>query len=576
MRGIGLSISRLSTARAILAGAALLAGAAWRPAQGETARGSATPPEETAMVMPRLHAPAGASGIGLPQPLPPSEAARIRRIFALQRAGRVPAAVIETGRLTDQTLLGHILADRYLAKASRATAADLAGWLGRYADQPDACAIYALLLRKLPADAPKPAPPPSASLASAVPGADSGHGGAAARAALLRGNDSAALRIGRTAWEKSKGSDGASAYVAGLAAWRLRDAATAASLFGAASLAEGAGASQRAAAAYWAARAHLHDGDLAGWRNWLLRAAADPQTLHGMLARSLLGLHPQPSLPNPTLAEADLEAVAATPHGRRAFALLQVGEPARAEAELRLLWAQSQSDAALERAIALVADAAGLNHLVADLAEAAAGGAALLPVPALRPRGGFSLNPALVYAVAWVESRFETGASSAAGAHGLMQLTPVAAGAMGREAAAAYALHDPAQNLRLGQQYLTFLARPAFAGDDLLRVLASYNAGPSALLRWTAARTDDPLMFIETIPVEQTRRFVSSTLVAAWHFAARFGAPTPSLDTLAAGGWPRFSDELAQQPKPRLRRPIDVASPVCVRGQEALSFACVF
>jgi soluble lytic murein transglycosylase-like protein len=575
MRGIGLSISRLSTARAILAGAALLAGAAWRPAQGETARGSATPPEETAMVMPRLHAPAGASGIGLPQPLPPSEAARIRRIFALQRAGRVPAAVIETARLTDQTLLGHILADRYLAKASRATAADLARWLGRYADQPDACAIYALLLRKLPADAPKPAPPPSASLASAVPGADSGHGGAAARAALLRGNDSAALRIGRTAWEKSKGSDGASAYVAGLAAWRLRDAATAASLFGAASLAEGAGASQRAAAAYWAARAHLHDGDLAGWRNWLLRAAADPQTLHGMLARSLLGLHPQPSLPNPTLAEADLEAVAATPHGRRAFALLQVGEPARAEAELRLLWAQSQSDAALERAIALVADAAGLNHLVADLAEAAAGGAALLPVPALRPRGGFSLNPALVYAVAWVESRFETGASSAAGAHGLMQLTPVAAGAMGREAAAAYALRDPAQNLRLGQQYLTFLARPAFAGNDLLRVLASYNAGPSALLRWTAARTDDPLMFIETIPVEQTRRFVSSTLVAAWNFAARFGAPTPSLDALAAGGWPRFSEELALKTRPRVPRGVDLAASVCVRT-ERLSFACAF
>jgi soluble lytic murein transglycosylase-like protein len=531
------------------------------------------------MVMPRVHAPAGASGLGLPQPLAPSEAARIRRIFALQRAGNVPAAVIETGRLTDQTLLGHILADRYLARASRVTAPALAEWLGRYADLPDACAIYAMLLRRLPPGTPAPPPPPSASLASTTPGAAGprADAGAAARAALLRGRDAAALRIGRTAWERSHGSDGASAYVAGLAAWRLHDHVAAASLFGAASLAEGAGPSQRAAAAYWAARAHLHAGDLAAWRSWLLRAAADPQTLHGMLARALLGLHPQPALPTPMLAEADLDAVAATAHGKRAFALLQVGEAGRAEAELRLLWAAAQSDPALERAVALVADAAGLNRLVADLSEAAAGGAALLPVPALHPRGGFSLNRALVYAVAWVESHFDSAASSSAGAHGLMQLTPIAAGALGQDWVSADALRDPAQNLRLGQQYLTYLSHPAIAGDDLLRVLASYNAGPTALARWARAEMDDPLMFLETIPTEETRRFVSRTLVAAWSFAARFGAPTPSLDALAAGGWPRFSDELAQKPRaPHAPRTIGMPAASCIRSKTALSFSCEF
>ncbi len=545
MRGIGLSISRLSTARAFLAGAALLAGAAWRPVLGETARGSATAPEETAMVMPRLHAPAGASGLGLPQPLAPSEAARIRRIFALQRAGKLPAAAIETGRLTDQTLLGHILADRYLARASRVAAPALADWLGRYADLPDACAIYALLLHRLPAGAPRPAPPPSATLASNPAGnaAPASLEGGPARAALLRGRDAAALRLGRTAWERSQGRDGASAYVAGLAAWRMQDAGTAASLFGAASLAADAGPAQRAAAAYWAGRAHLHQGDLIGWRNWLLRAAAEPQTLHGMLARSLLGLHPLPALPSPTLAEADLDAVSNTMHGRRAFALLQVGEPDRAEAELRLLWAQAQSDPPLARAVGLVADAAGLTQLVADIAEAAAGGAAPLPTPALRPRGGFSLNPSLVYAVAFVESRFDSSANSAAGAHGLMQLTAIAAGALGRDAISAYAQRDPAQNLKLGQQYLHYLSRPDIAGDDLLRVLASYNAGPNALSRWKFAQTDDPLLFLETIPTDETRRFVSRTLIASWSYAARFGAPAPSLDALAADGWPRFSEE---------------------------------
>jgi soluble lytic murein transglycosylase-like protein len=497
------------------------------------------------MVMPRLHAPAGASGSGLPQPLAPSEAARIRRIFALHRADDLQAAGVETGRLTDQTLLGHILADRYLARSSRVAAPALADWLGRYPDLPDACAIYALLLHELPAGAPRPPPPPSATLASNPAGAAAPASleGGPARAALLRRRDAAALRLGRTAWERSQGRDGASAYVAGLAAWRLQDAGTAASLFGAASLAADAGPAQRAAAAYWAGRAHLHQGDLSAWRAWLLRAAAEPQTLHGMLARSLLGLHPLPPLPSPTLGEADLDAVSANPHGRRAFALLQVGERDRAEAELRLLWAHAQSDPPLARAVGLVADAAGLTQLVADIAEAAAGGAALLPIPALRPRGGFSLNPALVYAVAFVESRFDSAAHSAAGAHGLMQLTQIAAGALGRDAISAYALRDPAQNLKLGQQYLHYLARPDIAGDDLLRVLASYNAGPTALSHWKFTQTDDPLLFLETIPTEQTRRFVSRTLVANWSYAARFGTQAPSLDALAAGGWPRFSEE---------------------------------
>jgi soluble lytic murein transglycosylase-like protein len=200
-----------------------------------------------------------------------------------------------------------------------------------------------------------------------------------------------------------------------------------------------------------------------------------------------------------------------------------------------------------------------MTRLTEDLSEAAAGAAALLPVPPLRPRGGFKMNPALVYAVAWIESNFDTAATSAAGAHGLMQLTRFAAGALGRDGAAV--LHDPGTNLRMGQQYLTYLARPDIAGDDLLRVLASYNSGPSALARWKFADPEDPLMFLETIPTDETRRFVIRTLTAMWSYAARFGVASPSLDAMAAGDWPRFSAEL----------PHDHASPPRVSPALALA-----
>ena len=511
------------------------------------------------MAIPRVLPPAGSSGVGLPQPLPPSEAARVRRIFALQRHGLIPAAVAETGRLADDTLLGHILADRLLARPARAAAPALSDWLGRYADLPDSCAIYALLLRRLPVGAKPPAAPASAALApaagSAVLAAPSAVAGAA-RDALAHGRDAAAWRMGRAAFAQSHGRDGEAAYVAGLAAWRRGAFAESASLFGGASLAEGAGAGLRASAAFWASRAHRQVGDEDAAQAWMRRAAAEPHIFYGMMARHALGLEVAAPAASPILAQADVDAIAATPQGRRAFALLQVGEPARAEAELRRLWPAVEGTPALSRALFLVAGTAGLTGLVADLSGVVDASQADLPVPMLRPRGGFRLDRALVYAVAHVESNFDAAAVSGAGAHGLMQLMPETASALGR-AVSTDALHDSGQNLRLGQAYLAYLAQPGLAGDDLLRVLASYNAGPNAVQRWTGqlqAADADPLMFIETIPADETRHFVQRTLTNLWGYAARFRLPAPSLEALASGVWPGFTPELGGVPRSRIQQ----------------------
>ena len=124
-------------------------------------------------------------------------------------------------------------------------------------------------------------------------------------------------------------------------------------------------------------------------------------------------------------------------------------------------------------------------------------------VPRLRPAGGFRIDPALVYALTRLESNFDAAAVSPVGARGLMQIMPITARYVtGDETLGGTALHDPSVNLDVGQRYVAFLARQDAIDGDLIRLLASYNAGPGSFLRWNSAVRDDgdPLLFIEAIP----------------------------------------------------------------------------
>ena len=69
-------------------------------------------PEDTALAIPRISM-GGTLRVALPQPLAPSEAARIRRIFALQAKNDIPAALAECEQMSSTLLLPDILADRY-------------------------------------------------------------------------------------------------------------------------------------------------------------------------------------------------------------------------------------------------------------------------------------------------------------------------------------------------------------------------------------------------------------------------------------------------------------------------------
>jgi soluble lytic murein transglycosylase-like protein len=84
------------------------------------------------------------------------------------------------------------------------------------------------------------------------------------------------------------------------------------------------------------------------------------------------------------------------------------------------------------------------------------------------------VEPSLVRAVMVAESGGDPNATSKRGARGLMQLMP----AMARQYGVRNML-DPEQNIRAGTRYLRDLLDRY--QNDLERVLAAYNAGPTAV-----------------------------------------------------------------------------------------------
>ena len=97
----------------------------------------------------------------------------------------------------------------------------------------------------------------------------------------------------------------------------------------------------------------------------------------------------------------------------------------------------------------------------------------------------YDLEPALLAAVIYTESKFDADARSASGAIGLMQLLPdTALGIAQRTGGTSFHvddLLDPELNIRYGSWYLRHLLDKY--GDDET-ALAAYNAGQTNVDRW--------------------------------------------------------------------------------------------
>jgi soluble lytic murein transglycosylase len=113
----------------------------------------------------------------------------------------------------------------------------------------------------------------------------------------------------------------------------------------------------------------------------------------------------------------------------------------------------------------------------------------------------YELDPALLAAVIYQESKFKADAHSSSGAIGLMQLLPDTAKGIalhtGGSAFRVDDLYDPEINVRYGAWYLRHLLQKY--GDERT-ALAAYNAGQDNVDRWRRSGG--------AIPFPETRAYV--------------------------------------------------------------------
>lgn len=130
------------------------------------------------------------------------------------------------------------------------------------------------------------------------------------------------------------------------------------------------------------------------------------------------------------------------------------------------------------------------------------------------------LDPMLVKAVVWRESRFEPRKYGSAGERGLMQITERAAKEWAEDSRLenfrAEELFDPKVNIQAGTWYLArAMGHWQKQVDPVPFALAEYNAGASRAQRWAGG--DDtsvipPDTFLANIDFPTTRQYIDSVL----------------------------------------------------------------
>ena len=130
----------------------------------------------------------------------------------------------------------------------------------------------------------------------------------------------------------------------------------------------------------------------------------------------------------------------------------------------------------------------------------------------------YGVDPALIKAVVWRESRFDPRVRGDAGEIGLMQIGELAAQEWAQAENHRFFTHedlfDPRENTEAGTWYLRKMLRRYAATDrPMVFALADYNAGRGNVLRWNkGVASTNSVAFLKQMDFPGTREYIRSIL----------------------------------------------------------------
>ncbi len=284
----------------------------------------------------------------------------------------------------------------------------------------------------------------------------------------------------------------------------------------------------------------------------LKKASKSPRTLYGQLAIEQLNISdPFTWRTDTNTKEINFSYLNENKIFKRAIALTEVGLYNHADLEIRNLYSKTQKDelnnlfyASEKLDLPAVLMRLGSKYYKKDFTLFMRG---LYPTPDWKINNEYKVDKALLFALIRRESAFNFKAKSPKGARGLMQIMPRTASKINNDYrlrySKAYTLYSLQLNIEIGQKFLNRLINGPNSKNSILDALIAYNAGTTRLKKWKQNIYNvEPIVFIESIPIKETRWFVKYILTDLWIYRDKLQQDKPSRSLLAKGKWPTYKN----------------------------------
>ena len=366
-------------------------------------------------------------------------------------------------------------------------------------------------------------------------------------ALFLFGKDYKSIRQARLSLSLSDKPNPLALWAGGLASWRKKDFILSKYFFNKLSFINGPDGIV-AAGGYWSARVSYLIGNAKEANNFLRKAAKKERTFYGSLSMASLGYKYNPNFDLPEYNEKLINKIVKHKGGVRALALIEVDEFHKAAREFRKIipkfevrdYPQLLSFTSKNKMPGLTFRLAAI--LRNDHNKILLGG--LYPVPSWKINTSDLKDRALLYSIARQESGFNPRAKSSSKAMGVLQIIPSTAAFIMKNReyrlrrSKNHLLYNPPHNVYIGLKYIKFLFNLPIVNNDLMWVLASYNAGPGNFKKWTKDKNykyKDTLLMLESLPARETRNYIKLVLTNLWVYKTRFNQENNILLSLASG-----------------------------------------